>query len=265
MSERATIRDLSDGDRLSIGGWSTIPSSFVAEVMGRAGFDWVCLDAQHGLMGYHETLTMLQALAITGTPALVRVASNEYDLIGRVLDAGANGVIVPMVNTAEEARRAVEACRYPPVGLRSWGPLRPAMGVAGYSPAIGNDRTLCCVMIETRQAVDAADEILSVEGVDAVWVGPNDLSISYGKAPAAGLADPEMRVHLEAIVAACQRHHVWAGLHCPDLAATFTWREAGFRWFTVGADVGFLRQGATGVVAGFNRVAVAAPAEGDAL
>ncbi|HSR24430.1 MAG TPA: aldolase/citrate lyase family protein [Candidatus Eisenbacteria bacterium] len=243
-----TLRELWDGGGVTVGGWCVIPSAFSAELMGRSGFDWVCIDTQHGLIGYEQMVLMLQALAITGTPAFVRVPWNSPGDLMKTLDAGAQGVIVPMVNSAEEARRVVGACRYPPDGYRSWGPIRAALGVDGYAPATGNRRVVVAVMIETAAGVAAADEIVSVPGVDAVYVGPNDLAITHGMSPSADTFTDEHARVVERVLAACQRHGVTPGIHCGSVETARRWRERGFRMFNVTSDGVFLRTGAARVV-----------------
>jgi 4-hydroxy-2-oxoheptanedioate aldolase len=244
----STLRDLWDGGAVTAGGWCVIGSSFSAELMGRAGFDWVCVDTQHGLIGYDQMAPMLQALAITGTPAFVRVPWNTPGDIMKALDAGAQGVIVPMVNSAEDARRVVGASRYPPDGYRSWGPIRAALGVDGYSPETANRRVVVTVMIETVAGVAAADQIVSVPGVDAVYVGPNDLAVTHGLSPSADTFVERHAQAVETILAACQRRGVVAGIHCGSIETAQRWRERGFRMLNVTSDAAFLRTGATQVV-----------------
>src|SRR2546428_1436293 len=148
------LREILDGGKASVGGWCVVPGSFTAEVMARAGFDWICIDTQHGLIGYDQMLTMLQAVAVAGTPSVVRVPWNHPASLMQALDARAPGVIVPMVNSAAEAAAAVGACRYPPAGYRSWGPTRAALGVADFSPELANRSVICAVMVETVPALD---------------------------------------------------------------------------------------------------------------
>jgi 4-hydroxy-2-oxoheptanedioate aldolase len=242
-----TLRELWDRGGMTVGGWCVVPSAFSAELMGRIGFDWVCIDAQHGLVGYDQMALMLQALSITGTPAFVRVPWNAPGDLMKALDAGAQGVIVPMVNSAEEARQAVRASRYPPEGFRSWGPIRAALGVDGYSPAVGNRRVVVAVMIETAAGVAAADEILSVPGVDAVYVGPNDLAITHGMATSADAFGDEHAAIVEGILAACLRHGVVPGIHCGSIDTARRWRERGFRMVNVTSDAIFMRTSAAAV------------------
>lgn len=244
----STLREIWERDAVKLGGWCVVPSAFAAELMGRSGFDWVCIDTQHGLIGYDQMALMLQALSITGTPGFVRVRWNEPGEIMKALDAGAEGVIVPMVNSAEEARRAVGACRYPPEGFRSWGPIRAALGVEGYSPDVGNRRTVCAVMIETRGGVENADDILSVPGVDAVYVGPSDLALAHGLVPDPNADDPEHRRLVEEILAACRRHGVVAGIHCGSIDTALRWRDRGFRMLNVQSDALLMRAGAAAIL-----------------
>jgi 4-hydroxy-2-oxoheptanedioate aldolase len=243
-----TLRELWDAGRPTIGGWCTLPSAFSAELMGRSGFDWVCVDTQHGLVGYDQMVLMLQGLAITGTPAFVRVRWNEPGEIMKALDAGAQGVVVPMVNSAEEAVSAVAACRYPPQGYRSWGPIRAALGVDGYSPESANLRTVVAIMIETADGVARMDEILSVPGVDAVYVGPNDLAVTHGLPPSATVESREHSELIESILAGCKRHQIVAGIHCGSVETAQRWLDAGFEMLNVKSDALFMREQAAAVV-----------------
>jgi 4-hydroxy-2-oxoheptanedioate aldolase len=254
-----TLRELWDSGRPTVGGWCVMPGSFSAELMGRSGFDWVCIDTQHGLVGYDQMVPMLQALSITGTPAFVRVRWNEPGEIMKALDAGAQGVIVPMVNSAEEAGQVVGAARYPPEGFRSWGPVRAALGVEGYSPETANRRTLVAIMIETDSGVERMDDILSVPGVDAVYVGPNDLAVTHGMPPSATVESPEHAELIGAILAACQRHGVVAGIHCGSVETAQRWLDAGFRMLNVNSDAVFMRQQAGAVVRGLTGERSAGP------
>jgi 4-hydroxy-2-oxoheptanedioate aldolase len=243
-----TLRELWERGEPTVGGWCVIPSSFAAELMGGAGFDWVCIDTQHGVIGYDQMLPMLQALSATGTPAFVRVPWNQPADIMKALDAGAQGVIVPMINSREEAERAAGACRYPPAGYRSWGPTRAALQVSGYGTENANRAVVCMVMIETVEGLAAIDEILSVPGVDGVYVGPNDLAVTHGMKPDATASAPEHRRLIEKILEACVRRDLIAGIHCAGPDTAIRWREAGFRMLNVDNDSAFLRTGAARVL-----------------
>jgi 4-hydroxy-2-oxoheptanedioate aldolase len=225
-----------------------MPGAFSAELMGRSGFDWVCIDTQHGLIGYDQMVLMLQGLAATATPAFVRVRWNEPGEIMKALDAGAEGVIVPMVNSAEEARQAVSASRYPPDGYRSWGPVRAALGVDGYSPESANRRTVVAIMIETAAGLANMDETLAVPGIDAVYVGPNDLAVTHGMPPSSTAESHEHAELIHSILAACRRHQVVAGIHCGSVETAQRWLEAGFGMVNVNSDAVFMREQAAAVV-----------------
>ncbi len=214
--------------------------------MARAGFDWVCVDLQHGLIGYDEMLPMLQAVALTGVPSMVRVPWNEPVAIMKALDAGAGGVIVPMVNSVAEAAAAVAACRYPPDGIRSWGPTRVSLGVPDFGPELANHSVVCAVMVETVPALERLAEIVAVPGVDAVYIGPSDFAISMGFAPRSD--EPEHRRLLEAVPEVCRRHGVVAGIACgsPELFAR--WRKAGYTMLSVPSDMVLLRQAAAAML-----------------
>lgn len=219
---------------VTFGAWLSIPSSFSAEIMANQGFDWVCIDMQHGVLDYQVALTMLQAIGATATIPFVRVPWNEPGIIGKALDAGAMGVIIPMVNSVAEAKQAVAACRYFPQGARSFGPTR-ATYYAGTDYFTGANREVACIpMIETRQAVEHLDEILAVPGIDAVYVGPADLSITYELPPgmANGGAFEEARV---LIAKKCAEHGVTAGIHA-NASLAEKHASAGYRMITISGD-----------------------------
>jgi 4-hydroxy-2-oxoheptanedioate aldolase len=219
----------------ALGAWISLRDPLLAEVAATSGYDYVCIDMQHGMSDYTHVTTHLHAMARTPTVPIVRVPWNEQGIIGRVLDAGALGVIIPMVNSPEEARRAVDACRYAPHGTRSFGPLGASTRYGGGYAGTANDVVACIPMIETRQAVESVDEILAVPGIDAVYVGPADLSLTYGLRPAVDHDGDPFNGALATIVDACQRHGVVPGIHAnAELAAKR--HAAGFRMITVGLD-----------------------------
>jgi 4-hydroxy-2-oxoheptanedioate aldolase len=233
---------------VALGGWLTVPSGVSAEIMAHAGFDWVCIDMQHGLIDYAQMVHMLQGISSTDTVPLVRVPWNEPGIIGKALDGGAWGVVVPMVNSAAEARAAVAACRYAPVGHRSYGPLR-ANYYAGFDYfARANREVACIVMVETATAVADVEEIVSVPGVDAVYVGPADLSVTLGLPPAPDQSDPAFTDALVRVVDACRRHDVVPGI--AGNAQTAGKRlQQGFRFVEVASDAGLLGVGAAQALA----------------
>lgn len=223
-----------------VGGWCQLPAPSTAEIMGSVGYDFVCVDTQHGLIGDDALLPILQALDATGTPTLVRVAANAPEPIGRALDRGADGVIVPLVDSAEQARAAVDACHHPPRGTRSYGPTR-----VGWRATPAEAPPVCAVMIETRAGVAALGEIVEVDGLDAVFVGPSDLALAVGKpVEAQHGADPEYDTLLGSIVSRCRAAGLPVGIYSASPAHVRRYRGLGFTFFAVMSDVSLLRSAA---------------------
>lgn len=202
----------------ALGCWLSAPSSVNAEFVASIGYDYVCVDMQHGLIGYADLVPMLQALSTTTTTATVRVPWNEPGVIGKVLDAGAMAVIVPMVNTVEEAEAAMRRGKYPPRGDRSSGPTRVMPLEGADYPEVANEHVLIIPMIETVQAVENIDGILSVEGVEAIYVGPMDLGVSMGLGR--GTTDPAFFDAIDHIAHRCAEHRVVAGIHATPETTT---------------------------------------------
>jgi len=216
--------------------WLSVPSPLVAEAAALAGFDYVCIDMQHGVADYQTAINMLAAMRGAASTPIVRVPWLEPGIIGRVLDAGALGVVIPMVNTRADAEAAVAACRYAPAGARSFGPVRAGMAYGPEYFSRANDEIACIPMVETRQAVEVVDEIVSVPGVDAVYVGPADLSITYGLPPGVDNPGTVFDEAIATIVDACNRHGVTPGIHSVSgLAAKRVGN--GFRMITVSGDL----------------------------
>jgi 4-hydroxy-2-oxoheptanedioate aldolase len=238
---------------VALGAWCALPSSLATEIVARAGFDWLCLDMQHGLFDLSTTVSMLQATAATGTSTLVRVASADPAAIGKVLDAGADGVIVPLVNTAEQARQAVLACRYPPEGLRSWGPARAQLTAEAYSAESANAEVMCVVQIETTEAVKNLDEIMRVRGVDAILVGPSDLAISLGLTPTLGPQPGEHTQMIAGIAESASKQHMPCAIYCGTEAATAQFHALGYRILACFGDALNLRQAAVHAITRLRR------------
>ena len=192
-----TLKTAWQSGNTTIGLWASTGDQAAMELLGQLGYDYVCFDLQHGLIDYTDLVPGLQALNQSTSTPLARVPWNEPGIIGKVLDAGTMGVIIPMVNSPEEAERAVAACRYAPMGARSWGPARALAVLGGGYHADANNRLACIPMIETKEAVDNLEAILDVEGIDAIYVGPADLSISYGLPPATD--HPDSAIYQEAL------------------------------------------------------------------
>jgi 4-hydroxy-2-oxoheptanedioate aldolase len=228
----------------TIGGWLSLANTHSAEMLANAGFDWLCIDLQHGLLDYHDLLHMLPAISTTETTPIVRVAGNDPKEIMKVLDAGAMGVIVPLVNNRAEAAAAVAACRYPPDGIRSFGPIRAALyGGRGYAQE-ANHEIACIVMIETKEGIANLEEIVTTPGLGGVYVGPSDLAYALGLPPRGDTDDPLHVATVDRILKACKRHKVPAGIHTGGLEYTKLRLAAGFDFVTLGSDAGFMMQAA---------------------
>jgi 4-hydroxy-2-oxoheptanedioate aldolase len=232
----------------ALNGWLHIPSSVSAEAMAHAGFDSLTLDLQHGLLDYGAALSMLQAISTTDVVPLARVPWNEPGIIMKLLDAGCYGVICPMVNTAEACDAFVGACRYPPRGYRSYGPTRARLyGGEDYAQR-ANETVLAIAMIETKEALENLEDIVAVPGLDAVYVGPADLSQSLGGPPGADFEDGPVPEALARILEVATQHGVVAGLHNGSSAYAGRMVAQGFRFVTVQSDLQFLMAGAKAVL-----------------
>jgi len=234
---------------LSLGAWCSLPSPHAVEVLSRAGFDWLCVDAQHGLMDRSDVVDALRAADVAGVPAFVRTASQDAAELMHCLDAGAAGVIAPLVNSAAEARAVAGACRYPPRGGRSWGPARPQLTQSGYTTELANERIVCGVQIETMAAVERLDEILAVDGVDLVLVGPNDLALDLGLTPGPGIRGVAHAEAVTRIADACARHGVVAAVFGGSVASALEFIPHGYRMLVAATDTGLLATGAAAALA----------------
>lgn len=222
--------------------WLLIPSAFTAESMAQAGFDGLIVDMQHGVQDYQSMVACFQALQAHPVARLARVPANETGIIGKTLDAGAHGVICPMIGSGSEAEALVRACKYPPRGTRSNGPVRA--GLYNYGPTAyqvtANDETLVIAMIETREGVDNIDDILAVPGIDSIYVGPTDLGFSMGLPPILDREEPEILAIYAHLLKRCAASGVVAGIHVASPAYAKRMLDMGFLWTSIGADAAFM-------------------------
>ena len=229
-----------------VNGWCSIPSSFSAEIMAHQGFDSICIDTQHGAIDYQVALTMLQAISTTPVIPIVRVPWNDPGQLMKMLDAGAYGVICPMINTRAHAEALAAACKYPPRGIRSFGPIRAKYYAGGSTHGGGdyhefaNEETIVMAQIETAEAIANLDEILSVPGLDAIYVGPSDLSMALGSQPRSGQNDVAVVEAKKKIVAACKRHNKPVGIHTQSAGSALKMISEGFQLVTIASDDRFL-------------------------
>jgi 4-hydroxy-2-oxoheptanedioate aldolase len=232
------LRELWQADQAVINGWLAIPNGFSAEVMAHQGWDSLTIDLQHGVVDYQAMVGMLQAISTTSTVPVVRVPWLEPGIIMKTLDAGAYAVICPMVNTREDAQRLVAYTHYAPQGTRSFGPVRAALyGGADY-PSAADDTIVAFAMIETAQALDNLDAIMSVEGLDAIYVGPSDLSLALGCKPNFDDVDPPV----------AQAIDLFAGIHNGTPAVARARIDKGYRFVTVSSDARLIAAGAQQVL-----------------
>ena len=242
----------------TVNGWLSIPSSFSAEVMAHQGFDSLTVDMQHGVVDYQVAVTMLQAISTTPVIPLARVPWNDPGRLMKILDAGVYGVICPMISNRAQAEALVAACRYPPRGYRSWGPVRASIYAGSDYGDHANEDILVIPMIETAEALENLDDILSVPGVDAIYVGPSDLSLALGMKPRLDQTDPPVVEAQRKIAAACKRHGVVAGIHNNTSAYALKMIAAGYRFVTLASDSRFLAAKAADEVAAVRKTGVTA-------
>jgi 4-hydroxy-2-oxoheptanedioate aldolase len=221
-----------------------LASPIAAERMSRTGIDFLLLDNQHGSFGPDSTIACLMATAGGTATPLARVARNDYTMIGRLLDEGVLGVIVPMVHTAADARAVADACRFPPTGARSWGWGRAASYGDDYSDVI-NEEILVMVQIESAEAVANAEAILATPGVDGCWIGPSDLSLSMGIHPRDREKDERVIAAVDQVLRACANTGTIPGYAGGSPAQGKELAARGFRFITCGSDLGFMLGGAT--------------------
>ena len=244
MASQSGLRRAWDEGRTALGLWSVVPGSFGVEILARTGVDYVCVDGQHGLIGFDAMVPMLQAIGAGGSAPITRVPSNDPYGIMKSLDAGARGVIVPLVNSAADAERAVAACRYPPRGMRSYGPIR-AGGVMGTSdPETLEKEALCLVMVETREALERVEEIAATPGLDGIYVGPSDLALSLGLPATIEVLEDEHAEAVERVRRACAANGVVAGIHASSGEWARRHADAGFEMVTVATDASLLMNAA---------------------
>jgi len=229
-----------------VNGWCSIPSSFSAEIMAHQGFDSITIDTQHGLVGYQMATTMLQAISTTPVIPLTRVPWNDPGLLMKMLDAGSYGVICPMINTPQDAEALVGACKYPPRGYRSFGPIRAKYYGGGTTHGGGvyhqfaDEETLVIPQIETKEAIQHLDAILEVPGISAIYIGPSDLSMAHGKEPRKGKNDPEVIEARQHILETAKKHGIPAGIHTNSTEVALAMIEEGFQLTSLQSDDRFL-------------------------
>lgn len=225
--------------------WSSIPDMSVAELVAGLPYDYVIVDLQHGVATFTDLPVLAQSMRAAGNAPLVRVPWKDPAQIMRAIDSGACGVVVPMVLSADEAKAAVSACRFPPVGVRSWGPMWGYVRSDGALPPAEQDAgVVCIVMIETAEAIENLDAILATDGLDGIYIGPNDLALACGFGRGTYRDDPEVEVLIQKVVDGCRAAGVPVGLHCSDPEMGRDWIARGVSMVTIAQDTGLLAEGA---------------------
>lgn len=235
-----TIKEIWNSGGVAVNGWAAISSPYSAELLGHQGLDAVTVDLQHGMMGLETAISMFQAISSTPAMPFARVSCNDLAQVNRLLDAGAYGIICPMVSTAGDARRFADACRYPPQGKRSFGPARGLLYGGPDYFGHANDEIVALAMIETAEGLENLDAIVATEGLDGIYVGPNDLCLALSLAPASESDEPAMKDAISRIVDACRGAGKAAGVFCSSGAAAAMRAEQGFNFVTPGNDATLL-------------------------
>lgn len=247
----------------TLNGWLAIPNLHTAEAMARQGWDSLTIDMQHGLSDYQAAAGMLAAMSTTSVVPLARVPWLEEGIIMRMLDAGCHGIICPMINCRADAERFVEACRYAPEGSRSFGPIRASLVAGPDYHETANEEILVIGMIESRRALDNLDEILSVEGMNAIYVGPADLSLALGCTPKFDQEEAPVVEAIEHIVKNAKARGKFVGVHNATVSYARRMIELGADFVSVSSDLRLMLAGAAGVVREFRETGRVSRGDGD--
>jgi len=236
MKNNRLKQNWNDG-KAAYGMWCSLGSPAIAEMAAQMDLDWILLDGEHGVGSYEDCFALLQATSTSPAASIVRVPANDYVPIKRVLDMGAEGIIVPMVNTAEEAKSVAEMCSYPPSGTRGMGPHRAARYSFDFPDyfARANDQIAVVVQIETPEAVDNAEAIANVQGVDCIFIGPTDLCLTMGLFP--NLRHPDFEAAIAKVLAAGRAANKAVGIYCMNAEEARARTEQGFQMVNIANDM----------------------------
>ena len=248
-----TLADALRSGKTIMSGWVTLPDPLISELVGRSDFDAVTLDVQHGLHDTNSVIRSIGGVALAGKPTIVRLAVDDFAMASRALDFGAEAVIAPMINSVDDARRLVAAAKYPPLGERSWGPAR-AMALSGVDDisthlATSNRSTLALAMIETRTALESLDDILAVNGLDGVFVGPSDLSVTLSDGARIAPSDSFIDAPIRDIAARTNAAGKIAGAFAPNGERARFYKDVGYRFIALTSDQAYLARGISALLA----------------
>jgi 4-hydroxy-2-oxoheptanedioate aldolase len=247
------LKQLQREQRLAVNAWVSMGSGYLAEVLGHSGFDAVTVDLQHAPFGFDQAVYLLQAISATPAMPLARCAGLTLSEINKLLDAGAYGIICPLINTVDEAAMFARCCRYPPRGARSFGPARGLLYGGPDYLSKADDEILSLAMIETTDAVERIEKIMQVDELDGVYVGPSDLGVSMGMGPNAW-AEPQMKQAIEHILKVVHAHGKYAGIFCGPADMGEDCTALGYDLVTPGNDVTLLKAGASARIDGVRNV-----------
>ena len=219
-----------------LNGWLSIPYSFTAEAMSKLGWDSVTIDLQHGQSDYSSSISMLQAMSESNIMPFVRVPWNEPGIIMKILDLGAIGIICPMINNKEDCEKFVSYCYYSPLGQRSFGPMRALVKYGNDYPKYANNQIITLAMIETEEAINNIDEILSVKNLDGIYIGPADMSISYGLEPKFDVKTDPIYSNIKMIISKVNKYNKIAGIHNGTTKYAKEMLSLGYKFVTVSSD-----------------------------
>lgn len=256
------IREIWASGGAVLNGWLAVPSSFSAEVMAHAGWDSLCVDLQHGVNDYQVAVQMFQAISTTDTVPICRVPWSEPGIVGKMLDAGAYGVIGPMINNPAEAAAFAAYTRYPPRGSRSNGPIRALLYGGPDYQVHANDTVVALAQVETREAIENLDAMCAVPDLDGLYIGPSDLALSYGKPPVFDTEDPVMWDLFMRVRDACRKAGKVACMHCGSVDYARKMADEGFQLMTVLSDARLIAAGAAATVKAFRDGGAPGPAGG---
>jgi 4-hydroxy-2-oxoheptanedioate aldolase len=248
-----TLAETLRADQTVVSAWVTLPEPLIAEAVARSAFGAVTLDVQHGLHDTQSVMRSITAIAQAGKPAIVRLAVDDFGFASRSLDFGAEAVIAPMINSVADAKRLVAATKYPPLGERSWGPAR-AMSLHGIDDAqiqlgTANRSTLAIAMIETVRALDVLDDILAVDGLDGVFLGPSDLSVTFSGGERMAPADAFIDAPVRRIAARARAAGKIAGAFAINGERVRFYREIGYRLISLASEQTYLARGISAMLA----------------
>lgn len=241
--KQQTLRNCWENGKGAINAWCSIPSMVTAEMTSLNDFDSITIDMQHGLVDYQAALSMLQVISGSGKTPMVRVPWNEPGIIMKALDAGALGIICPMINTPEDAQNFVGATRYAPLGYRSSGPTRAMMVHGSQYHDEADEKIISFAMIETVEALENVDKIAATEGLTGIYIGPSDLSISMGYKPGLDRQEPEMIEAIKKIENACKVNNIKVGIHCLSPSYLKDKLSNGYSLATLASDIRIYAEG----------------------